>query len=48
MTQALLLFITARVSIIKLYCDLALENLSLRQQSAVYQLHFPRPQLEYL
>jgi len=45
MIQALLAFISTIGSIFKLHPDLALENLALRQQLAVYQRRNPRPQL---
>jgi putative transposase len=44
----LFLFISTLVSIIKLRRDLALENLALRQQLAVYQRCHPRPQIRQL
>jgi putative transposase len=45
MIHALLTFISSLVSSFKLRRDLALENLALRQQLAVYQRRHPRPQL---
>jgi len=45
MIQALLPFIATLISILKLRRDLALENLALRQQLAVYRRRHPRPQL---
>src|SRR5215510_5555307 len=45
MIQVLLAFIPTIGSVFKLHRDLALENLALRQQLAVYQRRNPRPQL---
>jgi hypothetical protein len=45
MSQALLPFISTLVSIFKLRHGMALENLALRPQLAVYHRHHPRPQL---
>ena len=45
MIHASLIFISSLVSIFKLRRNLALENLALRQQLAVYQRRHPRPQL---
>src|SRR5262245_3319151 len=45
MIPALLPFIAALASTFRLRRDLALENLALRQQLAIYQRLHPRPQL---
>src|SRR5215813_2786069 len=45
MFHSLLSFISILVSVFTLRRDLALENLALRQQLAVYQRRHPRPQL---
>src|SRR4029450_13781365 len=45
MIHASLIFISSLVSIFKLRRNLALENLALRQQLAVYQRRHPRPHL---
>jgi putative transposase len=45
MIRAFLAFISTLASALKLRQELALENLALRQQLAVYQRRHPRPQL---